>query len=64
MCFAPADEQSFFDALGAGLFDAKALCSTIDAMKATASVVEDKTMIMKVGKYIACTLDSTYRLYL
>ena len=52
MCFAPADEQGFFDALGAGLFDAKALCSTIDAMKATASVAEDKTMIMMVSIYI------------
>jgi hypothetical protein len=47
MCFAPVDEQGFFSALGAGLFDAKALCSTIDAMKATASVADDKTMIMK-----------------
>jgi hypothetical protein len=47
MCFAPADERAFFDALGsgAGAFDAKAVCSTIDAMKAMASVEEDKEMI-------------------
>jgi hypothetical protein len=45
MCFAPADEKGFFDALGSGAFDAKAVCSTIDAMKAMASVEEDKTMI-------------------
>jgi hypothetical protein len=47
MCFAPADEKGFFDALGSGAFDAKAVCSTIDAMKAMASVEEDKTMIME-----------------
>jgi hypothetical protein len=45
MCFAPADEKGIFDALGSGAFDAKAVCSTIDAMKAMASVEEDKTMI-------------------
>jgi hypothetical protein len=45
MCFAPADEKGFFAALGSGAFDAKAVCSTIDAMKAMASVEEDKTMI-------------------
>jgi hypothetical protein len=45
MCFAPADEKGFFDALGSDSFDAKAVCSTIDAMEAMASVEEDKTMI-------------------
>jgi hypothetical protein len=45
MCFAPADESGFFDALGSGAFDAQAVCSTIDAMKAMASVEEDKMMI-------------------
>jgi hypothetical protein len=45
MCFAPADEKDFFDELGSGAFDAKAVCSDIDAMKAMASVEEDKTMI-------------------
>ena len=45
MCFAPADEKGFFDALGSGAFDAQAVCSTIDAMKAMASVEEDKMMI-------------------
>jgi hypothetical protein len=45
MCFAPADEKGFFDALGSSAFDAKAVCSTIDAMKAMASVEADKTMI-------------------
>ena len=45
MCFAPADEKGFFDALESGAFDAQAVCSTIDAMKAMASVEEDKTMI-------------------
>jgi hypothetical protein len=46
MCFAPADEKGFFAALGSDSFDAKAVCSTIDAMEAMASVEEDKTMIM------------------
>ena len=45
MCFAPADEKGFFAALGSDSFDAKAVCSTIDAMEAMASVEEDKTMI-------------------
>ena len=45
MCFSPSDESGFFDALRAGRFDAKAVCGTIDAMKATASVAEDKAMI-------------------
>ena len=45
MCFSPSDESGFFDALRAGRFDAKAVCGTIDATKATASVAEDKAMI-------------------
>ena len=46
MCFAPSDEAHFFDALRAGLFDAKAVCNTVDAMKATATMDADKTMIL------------------
>ena len=45
MCFSPQGEQGFFEALRAGRFDAKAVCSTLDAMKATASVEDDKKMI-------------------
>jgi hypothetical protein len=45
MCFAPADETAFFEALRAGLFDVKAVCSSVDARRATASVATDKTMI-------------------
>ena len=45
MCFSPHDEAGFFAALRGGRFDAKMVCSTIDATKATASVAEDKAMI-------------------
>ena len=45
MCFSPDDERRFFEALRAGLFDAKAVCSTADAMRATATVLDDKAMI-------------------
>ena len=46
MCFAPDDEEGFFRALRAGSFDTKAVCSTIDAKRATATMEADKTMIM------------------
>ena len=45
MCFAPAGEAAFFNALRDGVFDAKAVCNTVDAMQATASIEEDKIMI-------------------
>eukprot|EP00935_MAST-01C_sp_MAST-1C-sp1_P000366 g366.t1 len=47
MCFAPADEKGYFDALGAGLFNAKEVCSTVDAMMATATEAADKEMITR-----------------
>jgi uncharacterized membrane protein YgcG len=46
MCFAPSDEKGFFNALRRGVFDAKAVCSKVDAMQTMATVEADKTMIM------------------
>jgi hypothetical protein len=46
MCFTPEDERGFFAALERGLFDAKAVCSTVDAMQATATEQADKEMIL------------------
>ena len=45
MVFAPGDENGFFDALRTGQFDAVAVCSKLDAMRASATVEADKTMI-------------------
>lgn len=45
MLFSPTDEKLFFEALRAGAFDAKAVCGAVDAMKATATVPDDKAMI-------------------
>ena len=46
MCFSPSDEQGLFEALHAGQFDAKAVTSEVDAMRANATIEADKTMIM------------------
>ena len=45
MVFAPSDEDGFFEALHAGRFDAKDVCSRLDAMQASATVEADKQMI-------------------
>jgi hypothetical protein len=72
LCFAPSDEKGFFGALRQGLFDAKAVCSTVDAMQATATEQEDKVMItnriaMEVGiekynKQLKLCLEEQYNL--
>ena len=46
MCFSPDGEEQFFEALRGGKFDAKAVCSTVDAMEATATEQADKEMIL------------------
>ena len=46
MCFAPEDENAFYEALQSGEFDAKAVCSDLDASKATATEADDKFMIL------------------
>jgi hypothetical protein len=47
MCFAPDEEGLFFAALRGGSFNAKAVCSTVDAMEATATEEDDKEMILE-----------------
>ena len=47
MLFAPDDEVGYFEALRSGQFDAKEVCSKLDAAKCNATVEADKTMIME-----------------
>jgi hypothetical protein len=47
MCFAPNEEGQFFAALRGGSFNAKAVCSTVDAIEATATEKDDKEMILE-----------------
>jgi hypothetical protein len=46
MFFAPQDEKGMFDALDHGAFDARAMCEGVDAAQATASLADDRDMIL------------------
>ena len=50
MCFSPDDEVLFLGALRGGQFNAKAVCSTVDAVQATATEAADKEMILSTIK--------------
>jgi hypothetical protein len=46
MFFAPQDEKEMLGALGRGAFDARAMCEGLDAAQATASLADDRDMIL------------------